>query len=72
MDLTPRQEEVLIFIKSFSSSNGFPPTRAEISKHFGFASSNAAEEHVRALERKKAITVAKNVSRGIVVIDGLA
>jgi len=50
--LTQRQQEILTFISDHIQSVGFPPTRNELSKHFGFRSPNAAESHLRALERK--------------------
>lgn len=53
--LTKRQSEILDLIKSHTAETGFPPTRAEIAKTFGFRSANAAEEHLRALARKGAI-----------------
>jgi len=68
MELTDRQAQVLGFIKAFISDKGYPPTRAEISKGFGFASDNAAEEHVKALAKKGALRLTKGVSRGIAVI----
>ncbi|BBI62328.1 hypothetical protein HSBAA_36340 [Vreelandella sulfidaeris] len=42
----------LIFIVKTMGEFGYPPTRAEIAKALGFRSPNAAEEHLRALERK--------------------
>lgn len=41
--LTPRQQEVLDAIKAMIEQNGWPPTRVELAKHFGFASPNAAQ-----------------------------
>ena len=41
--LTPRQQEVLDAIKTMIEQNGWPPTRVELAKHFGFASPNAAQ-----------------------------
>jgi repressor LexA len=64
-DLTPRQAEVLQLIVDFLQASGFPPTRAEIAQHLGFRSANAAEEHLRALERKGYIEMLPNASRGI-------
>jgi repressor LexA len=43
----------------------FPQTIAELSEHFGFRSPNAAESHLRALEKKGAITIERGRSRGI-------
>ena len=50
--LTRRQNEILIFISQYIDKEGLPPTRVEISRHFGFRSPNAAESHLRALARK--------------------
>ena len=51
-DLTPRQRQVLRFIQDALAEHGMPPTRAEIAGALGFKSANAAEEHLRALQRK--------------------
>ncbi len=63
--LTKRQAEILDLIKSHIEETGFPPTRAEIARTFGFRSPNAAEEHLRALARKGAIEITPGASRGI-------
>jgi repressor LexA len=42
-----------------------PPTRAEIARELGFRSANAAEEHLKALAKKKAIEIIPGASRGI-------
>jgi repressor LexA len=64
-ELTPRQSEILSFIQGFMEKNGMPPTRAEISRALGFRSANAAEEHLRALQRKGVIDLVPGASRGI-------
>src|SRR5210317_1098914 len=66
--LTTRQKEVLKFISVFIEKNGFPPTRSELSAHFGFRSPNAAEAHLRALEKKAVISIGRGVSRGITLL----
>ena len=63
--LTPRQTEILAFIKRCLEDHGFPPTRAEIAQELGFKSPNAAEEHLKALARKGAIEMTPGASRGI-------
>ncbi|WP_027966965.1 transcriptional repressor LexA [Halomonas halocynthiae] len=63
--LTPRQQNVYDFIIKTMNEMGYPPTRAEISRALGFRSPNAAEEHLRALERKGAIRIIRGTSRGI-------
>jgi len=51
-ELTPRQSEILDMIQEFMAETGMPPTRAEIARELGFRSANAAEEHLRALQKK--------------------
>jgi len=65
--LTKRQKEILTFISDYINSAGFPPTRNDISKHFGFRSPNAAESHLRALEHKGVIRIEAGRSRGIIL-----
>lgn len=71
LKLTPRQEQILNLIKEAISNTGFPPTRAEIAAELGFKSANAAEEHLQALARKGAITIAPGTSRGIRLAEEL-
>jgi repressor LexA len=70
-DLTSRQAEILQLIREAIESSGFPPTRAEICRVLGFRSPNAAEEHLRALERKGAIEILDGTARGIVLKQSL-
>ena len=66
-DLTSRQREILELIKSHLREKGFPPTRADISRALGFKSHNAAEQHLRAIEKKGFISILAGASRGIVL-----
>ena len=70
-ELTPRQTEILDFIRRTIEAEGLPPTRAEIMRLFGFKSPNAAEEHLRALERKGAIEIREGTARGIRLREAL-
>jgi len=63
--LTVRQKEILIFVSQFIEKHKFPPTRSELSAHFGFRSPNAAEAHLRALEKKSMIGIERGAARGI-------
>jgi repressor LexA len=69
-ELTDRQSEILKLIRELTEVSGFPPTRAEIAERMGFRSVNAAEQHLRALERKGAIEITSGASRGIRVREG--
>ena len=67
--LTERQQEILNLIKSNIAELGFPPTRADISKRLGFKSPNAAEQHLRAIEKKGFIKILSGASRGIILSE---
>ena len=64
-NLTVRQREIFDFIKKEIEFNGYPPTRSEIAKVFGFKSPNAAEDHLKALKRKGVLNIVSGASRGI-------
>ncbi len=64
-ELTRRQTEILNLIRRQIEKTGLPPTRAEICEAFGFRSPNAAEAHLRTLERKGAIEMTPGTSRGL-------
>ena len=57
LTLTARQQQILQLIAEHIDREGMPPTRAEIASTLGFRSPNAAEDHLKALERKGAIEV---------------
>ena len=65
--LTDRQQEILDLIKSNLEDNGLPPTRADIARTLGFKSPNAAEQHLRAIEKKGFISILAGASRGIIL-----
>ncbi len=68
-ELTARQSEILKLVRELTEVSGYPPTRAEIAERMGFRSVNAAEQHLRALERKGAIEISSGASRGIRMRD---
>jgi len=70
--LTDKQTEVLLCIAEAMKQNGGPPTRKEIADKLGFSSANAAQQHLKALERKKIISLRDGKSRGIIILpEGL-
>ena len=69
--LTPRQSQILLVIQEFISEYGMPPTRAEIARELGFKSANAAEDHLRALQKKGVLDLIPGASRGIQLKDSL-
>jgi repressor LexA len=50
--LTPRQDQILQFIRQSLQEKGFSPTVREIGRHFGISSPNAVHGHVKALREK--------------------
>lgn len=70
--LTARQQQIFDLIRDHIQTTGYPPTRAEIAEHFGYRSVNAAEQHLKALEKKGMIEIVKGTSRGIRLMDDSA
>ncbi len=66
--LTDLQSQVLSFIGRFHVAKGYPPTRGEISKEFGWTHPSAAQKHINLIEKKGYIKVMPKISRGIVVV----
>ncbi|MFV1957414.1 MAG: transcriptional repressor LexA [bacterium] len=69
--LTARQEEVLNFIKDFTSRTGFPPTVRELADHINIASPRGAFKHLEALQNKGWIKRTPGLSRSIEFTDSL-
>ncbi len=63
--LTKRQLAVYEFIRDKIRGRGYGPTVREIGKQFGISSPNGVMCHLKALERKGAITREPNMSRAI-------
>ena len=66
--LSPIQELVLEFISSYIEANGYPPTRIEIAKNFGYKSVNSAEGHLKNMQKKGVIVINRRVARGISIV----
>ena len=69
LELTLRQRQILDLIRRHMRDAGAPPTRAEIARELGFRSANAAEEHLRAMERRGVIEIVRGTSRGIRLLE---
>ena len=63
--LTPRQRQVLEFIRSEVRWRGAPPTIREIGAHLHARSTGTVRDHLRALEQKGYILRRRHRSRGI-------
>jgi repressor LexA len=64
-DLSPKQLEVLAFIRRFMESGGLPPTRGEIAEGLRLKNRQGIDQHLRALAAKGAIELIPGISRGI-------
>lgn len=67
--LTEKQDAIFIYIKGFIEANGYSPVAKEIQNQFGYASENAACEHLNAIERKGFIKRTPKIARSIVVLQ---
>lgn len=63
--LTIIQKQVLVFLSEFQQRAGSMPTRAEISANFNWKSANAAETHLRSMERFGYLELSTGTSRGL-------
>jgi repressor LexA len=63
--LTPRQQQILDWIRGHLEATGMPPTRAEIAAGLGFSTASSAEDHLQALAKKGALELLPGTSRGL-------
>ena len=67
--LTPRQQQILDWIRGHLEATGMPPTRAEIAAGLGFSTASSAEDHLQALAKKGALELTPGASRGLRLKD---
>jgi repressor LexA len=65
--LTKRQQEILRYVQTHQREHGVIPSQREIQAHFGFASVNAVDCHLAALEKKGALVRRPGIARGLVL-----
>ena len=63
--LTARQAEILQVIRDHVAETGRPPSRPELGRLLGIASTNGVFKHLDALARKGAIELTPHAARGI-------
>jgi repressor LexA len=68
MNPTPRQREILNFVKEFILESGYPPSVREIGRHFRIYP-RAVFDHLKALERKGYLRRRQTTSRGIEILE---
>ncbi len=68
MPLTKRQREILDYLTSYGSVNGYAPSFEEIAEQFNYNSLATVHEHLSNLERKGYIKRSYNESRAIEIL----
>jgi repressor LexA len=66
--LTPRQQQILEYIRSTQEETGITPTFRDIARHFGFSSVATVAEHIRLLRKKGVIESEDGKKRSIRVV----
>jgi len=69
MDLSPRQQHVLEFIRAFVQENGYPPTIREIGSAVGISSTSVVNYNLNILQAKGYILRNRDISRGVRLVD---
>ena len=67
--LTARQAEILEAIRRHIAENHRPPSRPELAKRLGIASTNGVFKHLAALAKKGAIELSPGSARGIRLLE---
>src|SRR5471030_1396298 len=69
-DLPARQRDVLNLISSLTSTNGYPPTLAELAKSLGLKNRMTVHQHVAALKKKGFVQWEPGLNRSLRVLSG--
>jgi len=73
-ELTPRQAEILDWLKNELARQGYWPSMREIGEQFAISSTNGVLSHIRALESKGHIRRPRNahgrvIARGYQIVE---
>ena len=69
LTLTPRQKEILDFIRRYRSKNGVSPTQREICEEFGYSSFGPLQKHIRLLLDKGVLVRDWNKRRSLALAE---
>lgn len=69
-ELTPRQEQIVEFIRSAQEKTGVPPTFREIARQFGFSSVATVAQHIRLLRKKGVVEFENGKKRSLRIASG--
>lgn len=67
--LTPKQKQVLHFIRDFSRAEGYAPSQQEIASRFGFQSLGTVQNYLVRLEREGFLRRSWNAKRALEVVE---
>lgn len=65
MKLSPRQKEMVSFIRSFVEDNGYPPTIREIGRAVDISSTSVVNYNLEVLQKKGILERGREVARGL-------
>jgi len=68
-DLSPRQNAILEFIRSYTGENGYPPSIREIGAAAEISSTSVVNYNLNVLQEKHYIERQKEISRGLRLVD---
>ena len=69
LTLTPKQKEILDFIRAYRQKRGLSPTQREICEEFGYSSFGTLQKHIRLLLEKGALVRDWNKRRSLVLVE---
>ncbi len=69
LTLTPRQKEILDFIRRYRQKNGVSPTQREICEEFGYSSFGTLQKHIRLLLDKGVLVRDWNKRRSLALAE---
>jgi repressor LexA len=69
LTLTPKQKEILDFIRAYRQKRGLSPTQREICEEFGYSSFGTLQKHIRMLLEKGALVRDWNKRRSLVLVE---
>jgi repressor LexA len=69
LTLTPRQKEILDFIRAYRQKRGLSPTQREICEEFGYSSFGTLQKHIKLLLEKGVLVRDWNKRRSLVLAE---
>jgi repressor LexA len=72
MDLSPRQQEMLEFIRKYVQEHGYPPNMREIGQAAHTSSTSVVSYNLNILQSKGYIERGRDISRGVKLLDKAA